>query len=99
MPRPSSLLARTAAAALFVLSVSCGGKSDDTPPVATPSLTLNHSNVPIGSPVKLTYKFVVAPDATFDRNYWIFVHVLDPTSGRQRFGWGCTTGTAATGSR
>jgi hypothetical protein len=29
--------------------------------------------------VKLTYKFVVAPNATFDRNYWVFVHVLDPT--------------------
>lgn len=79
MPRPSSLLAWTAAAALFVVTASCSGKSDDTPPVATPSLTLNHSNVPIGSPVKLTYKFVVAPNATFDRNYWVFVHVLDPT--------------------
>jgi hypothetical protein len=78
MPRRSSLLAWTAAAALFVIS-ACGGKTDDTPPVATPSLTLNHSNVTIGSPVKLTYKFVVSPNATFDRNYWVFVHVLDPT--------------------
>ena len=26
----------------------------------------------------LTYKFVVAPNATFDKDYWVFVHVLDP---------------------
>ena len=48
-------------------------------PVATPSLTLSHDKVPIGSPVKLTYKFVVAPDAKFSTDYWVFVHVLDPT--------------------
>ena len=34
--------------------------------------------MPIGSAVTLTYKFVVAPDATFDKDYWVFVHVLDP---------------------
>ncbi len=79
MPRHFSLLAWTAAAAMLVTLASCGGTSDDTPPVATPSLTLNRTNVPIGSPVKLTYKFVVAPNATFDRDYWVFVHVLDPT--------------------
>ncbi len=79
MPRHFSLLAWTAAAAMLVTFASCGGTSDDTPPVATPSLTLNRTNVPIGSPVKLTYKFVVAPNATFDRDYWVFVHVLDPT--------------------
>jgi hypothetical protein len=79
MPRHSSLLAWTAAAAMLVVSPSCGGTPDDTPPVATPSLTLNRNNVPIGSPVRLTYKFVVAPNATFDRDYWVFVHVLDPT--------------------
>src|SRR5687768_13965098 len=79
MPRPSSFLAWTAVAAILVVSVSCSGETDDTPPVATPALTLNRTNVPIGSPVKLTYKFVVAPDAKIDRNYWVFVHVLDPT--------------------
>jgi hypothetical protein len=68
-----------AIAALLVASISCSRKSDNEPPVATPSLTLNHDKVPIGSPVKLTYKFVVAPDAKFNTDYWVFVHVLDPT--------------------
>jgi hypothetical protein len=82
MQRRVSAIVWTAAAAALVLSLSCSRKSDDTPPVATPSLTLNHDKVPIGSPVKLTYKFVVAPGATFNKDYWVFVHVLDP-SGEQ----------------
>lgn len=82
MQRRVSVLGWTALVAILLVSVSCGRKSDDTPPVATPSLTLNHDKVPIGSPVKLTYKFVVAPNATFNKDYWVFVHVLDP-SGEQ----------------
>jgi hypothetical protein len=66
------------------LSVSCRSKSSNEPPVATPSLTLNKDKVPIGSPVRLTYKFVVANDpaavaALNGANHWVFVHVLDPT--------------------
>lgn len=79
MPRRVSLLACTAAVTVLALSTSCSRKSDNQPPVATPSLTLSHDKVPIGSPVKLTYKFVVAPGAKIDKNYWVFVHVLDPT--------------------
>jgi hypothetical protein len=79
MSRRVSVLACTAAVAVLALSVSCSRKSENQSPVATPSLTLNHDKVPIGSPVKLTYKFVVAPGARIDANYWVFVHVLDPT--------------------
>jgi hypothetical protein len=71
-----------AAVAALVLSIDCKGKADNEPPVATASLTLNRDKVPIGSPVKLTYKFDVLPNATFDGDYWVFVHVLDP-SGEQ----------------
>ena len=78
MPRRVSLLACTASVAV-ALSTSCSRESDNQPPVATPSLTLSDDKVPIGSPVKLTYKFVVAPGAKIDKNYWVFVHVLDPT--------------------
>ncbi len=61
-----------------VLAVSCGKKESNEPPVATPSVTLNHDRVSIGSPVTLTYRFEVAPNATFDGDYRVFVHVLDP---------------------
>jgi len=79
MPRRVSVLACTAAVAVLALYTSCSRKSDNQPPFATPSLTVNHDKVPIGSTVKLTYKFVVAPGAKIDANYWVFVHVLDPT--------------------
>ena len=79
MSRRVPVLTCAAIAALLVASISCSRKSDNEPPVATPSLTLNHDKVPIGSPVKLNYKFVVAPDAKFSTDYWVFVHVLDPT--------------------
>ena len=56
----------------------CHRKQDNEPPVATPSVSFSKDRVPIGSAVTLTYKFVVAPGATFDKDYWVFVHVLDP---------------------
>lgn len=56
----------------------CGRKADDEPPVATPSLTLSRDRVAIGSPVKITYRFEVAPGAKIDGDYLVFVHVLDP---------------------
>ncbi len=79
MLRRASVVASAAVFAALLLSVSCSRKGADEPPVATPSLTLNRDKVPIGSPVKLTYKFVVSPGAKFDTDYWVFVHVLDPT--------------------
>ena len=61
-----------------VLLASCSGKQDNEPAVATPSVTFNKDRVPIGSAVTLTYKFSVAPGASFTKDYWVFVHVLDP---------------------
>src|SRR6476619_2497311 len=72
------------AVAALTLSVSCRNKASNEPPVATPSLTLSKDKVPIGSPVKLTYKFTVSNDAQAvsalnAASQWVFVHVLDPT--------------------
>jgi hypothetical protein len=65
--------------ALVLLPViGCRREEVSGPPVATPSLTLGRDRVAIGSPLKLTYKFQVAPDAKFDADYIVFVHVLDP---------------------
>ena len=70
-------IACAAAAALLVSLGACRKKQDSSPPVATPSLTLSSNRVPIASVVKLTYRFQVEPDAHFDKDYWVFVHVLD----------------------
>lgn len=60
----------------------CSNSEPDEPAVATPSLVMNKDRVAIGSPVKLTYRFDVAPGAKIDADYWVFVHVLD-TEGEQ----------------
>jgi hypothetical protein len=62
----------------LVTLAACHGKQANEPAVATPSLSFSKPRVPIGSAVAVTYKFVVAPDAKFDKDYTVFVHVLDP---------------------
>jgi hypothetical protein len=65
-----------AALCLFA-APACGGKETPAPPVATPSVTLSHDRAPLGSPINITYKFVVASDAAFDGDYRVMVHVVD----------------------
>jgi hypothetical protein len=70
-----TLICLAASAAITV--AGCSRKADTTPPVATPSLTLSHDRSPAGSPLELTYKFVVANDAHFAEDYRVFVHIVD----------------------
>ena len=76
--RISVRLPLLAAALVMVVAAGCRHKQSNEPSVATPSLSLSKDRVPIGSAVTLTYKFQVAPNASFDKNYYVFVHVLDP---------------------
>jgi hypothetical protein len=69
--------------ALLVAALAgCASKDAEGPAVATPSLTLGRERVAIGSPLTLTYKFQVAPDARIDGDFTVFVHVLDPEGER-----------------
>jgi hypothetical protein len=63
---------------LLLTAVACSGKPKAEPPVATPTVTFSKDKAAIGSPLKITYKFEVLPNATFDADYTVFVHVLDP---------------------
>lgn len=62
---------------MAVAMAGCGKKADTAAPVATPTVTLNHARVPLGSPIDVTYKFQVAPSATFAKDYRVMVHFLD----------------------
>ena len=64
-------------AVLAVTFSGCRRKDPPAPPVATPSLTLSHDKAPLGSPLDIHYKFVVAPDAHFAEDYRVMVHVVD----------------------
>ena len=76
--RRSSVLA-TAALAVAAASAwsACRRKEPPAPPLATPSVRLNHDKAPLGSPIDISYKFVVAADAHFDQNFRVMAHVVD----------------------
>ncbi len=79
MSKPTRALVCALAAALLA---GCGSKDDVEPPVAAPALSVSRDRVPIGSPLKLTYRFDVAANAKIDGDYWVFVHVLEPDGER-----------------
>jgi len=56
---------------------ACRRKEAPAPPVATASIHLNHDKAPLGSPIDLTYKFVVANDAHLAEDFRVMVHVVD----------------------
>lgn len=56
---------------------ACGGSEVVEAPLATPHVTLNHEQVPAGSPLEITYRFEVAPDAMMSADYWVMAHVVD----------------------
>jgi hypothetical protein len=56
----------------------CRHKAAPEPSVATPSIMLGHDRATLGSPIEITYRFEVAPDApAFTEDYRVFVHVVD----------------------
>ena len=64
-------------AAALAAGGACRKKDAAAPPVATPSVAVSAPRAPLGSPVDITYKFAVAPDASFDQDYRVLVHMLD----------------------
>ncbi len=56
----------------------CSRKAPEEPPIATARLVLSHSRVPLGSPVEMTYRFLLSPTAgKIDGDYYVFVHFLE----------------------
>jgi hypothetical protein len=61
-----------------VLGAACSKKVDNAPPFATPSVSINHQKAALGSPIEVTYRFTVMPDAKpLAQNYRVFAHFLD----------------------
>lgn len=76
-PRRSAALGLAALVVLTSALAACRRKEAPAPPLATPSLTLSHDKAPLGSPIDVTYRFVVANDAHFAEDYRVMVHVVD----------------------
>src|SRR4029079_9171393 len=80
MQRREIVRGLAAACVLTALAVSfaaCSKAEDTAPPVAAVQLTLSRSKVALGSPVEVSYKFTVAPNAPNLGQRRVFVHFLD----------------------
>jgi hypothetical protein len=64
-------------AALAVTLAGCGEPEDTTPPVGNLQVSLSRPKVALGSPIEVTYKFTVAPDAPPFGPRRVFAHFLD----------------------
>ncbi len=84
MRKSVPLMACVAVALSTVIGVAGCRKEEPEPPgVAIPSFSANQTRVPLGSPVEVTYKFVVANDAPpISENFRVFVHFLDADNER-----------------
>ena len=57
---------------------ACGGETPTESRPITASIETNKPRAPIGSPVEITYRFDIGPDAApIDKDYRVFVHFLD----------------------
>ena len=66
--------------ALAVVALGLAGacaKNDSTPPVATVTFAASKTQVPLGSPIDLTYTFNVSPTAKITGDYHVFVHLVN----------------------
>ena len=67
----------SAALLAVVFASACQANDPIATPMVTPSLTFSRARVPLGTPVEMTYKFVVAKDAKFTQDYHVMVHFAD----------------------
>ena len=64
-------------------TAACRKEEPEPPPVATPSFSVSQTRVPLGSPVEVTYKFVVEKSAPpIPEEFRVFVHFLDADNER-----------------
>lgn len=64
------------ATVLIALSAACADSAG--PAVATVSMRLDRSTVPLGGPLEMTLRFTVSPDLSpLTEDYRVFVHVMD----------------------
>ena len=82
-PRRIRGVATLSLVAVCVSIPACRRNEPEPPPVATPSFHITQTRVPLGSPIEVSYKFVVANEApAITEDYRVFVHFLDSDKER-----------------
>ena len=62
---------------LLAATAACGGGADTAPASGSVAVSLSRSRVALGSPIEMTYRFTLAPDAAPLGSRKVFVHFLD----------------------
>ena len=65
-----------AALGLLLGFVACSGSGSEEP-VAVASFKIDTTHVPVGSSIETTFTFSVLPNAVFNEDYLVFLHVLN----------------------
>jgi hypothetical protein len=68
---------RFSCVSLLLVAAACGGNAANDAPVATPAVSLSRPQAALGSPIDITYRFDVSPDARFDTAYTVLSHFVD----------------------
>ncbi len=58
-------------------AAGCGSSTEEAPPIVTPQVTIANRDAAVGSPIQMTYRFVVSPGADVPADYRVFVHFVD----------------------
>ena len=69
--------------ALSALAAGCARDAQDATPLATVSMSVTPTEAAVGTPIDMTYNFVVAPNPPpVPDDLWVFVHFLDSDGER-----------------
>jgi hypothetical protein len=75
--RETSVLRGAAVVLLLAAVAACRGGDDPAPSAGSIAVSLSRPRVALGSPVEVTYRFTLAPDAPSIGDRRVFVHFLD----------------------
>jgi len=79
MRQSSHSASRVLVVGLAALAAVACASDPPAPPVATPGLELGAARAPLGGPIDMTFRFVVADDAPpFPEDYRVLVHFVGP---------------------
>ena len=76
------LLLRPVVLCTALAASACSSAETPEPPVAAATVRVNHERAAAGSPLDITYKFVVAEGAKINGTYRVFLHVVDTDEER-----------------
>ncbi len=71
------VFALAAGVCVALVVAGCGRPTEQALPIVTPQVTIANRDAAVGSPIQMTYRFVVSPGAQVPADSRVFVHFVD----------------------